>query len=114
MKSLEIRDAYRIQEWSRLIQERQASGQRLKDYCAEKGITVRKYYYWLRKTRDQVAERMTGVMEIPKLVPLKIPVKNKESDRYILRYRSAEVEVPEGGSAETLSVILEALNRHAT
>jgi hypothetical protein len=113
MKGLEIRNAYRIQEWNKVIGERHSSGQSVKDYCAGKGITVRQYYYWLRKCREQITERIAVAMDVPKLVPVALPMKGESAKQYVLRYRSAEITIPEGASRETLNVILEALDSHA-
>lgn len=42
---------YRLSQWVQVIQEQKHSGQSIKDFCQEKGISRDAYFYWLRKIR---------------------------------------------------------------
>ena len=53
---LAIRDEYRLQEWSQIIQAGQNSGLSKRELCRQNGISERHYYYWLKKLREKVAE----------------------------------------------------------
>ena len=48
-----------------LIQESNNSGLTKHEFCQQRGISEKSFYYWLRKLRGQMAEA-TG----PRLVPL--------------------------------------------
>ena len=48
---LAVRDEYRLQGWAELIRECQASGLTNREFCTQRGIPEKKYYYWLRKLR---------------------------------------------------------------
>jgi hypothetical protein len=119
MNSMEVRTEYRCQQWAEVIRERQASGLKAKDFCAGRGIKSRQYYYWLKRLRDLATEQLT--LTTPKLVSVELPApihapnsnSSFSSNRYILRYRAAEVEIPEDGNPEMLNMILGALNRYA-
>ena len=39
----------RLSDWTRIVQERNASGLTISDYCAQSGISETAYYFWLRK-----------------------------------------------------------------
>ena len=43
----------RMNEWRRLIHERQQSGQSVKAWCLQNGIRENRYYYWLRIIREE-------------------------------------------------------------
>ena len=69
---LAIRDEYRLQEWSQIIQAGQNSGLSKREFCRQNGISERQYYYWLKKLRETVAETAS-----PRLVHLEAPVPPK-------------------------------------
>ena len=43
----------RMNEWRRLIHERQESGQSVRAWCRQNGIRENSYYYWLRIIREE-------------------------------------------------------------
>ncbi len=50
----------RVSEWTRIIQDRAASGMTVTEYCKQSGFSETAYYYWLRKVR-KAALTSTGV-----------------------------------------------------
>ena len=46
---LAVRDEYRAQTWSMLIQECNNSGLTKREFCQQRGISEKSFYYWLRK-----------------------------------------------------------------
>ena len=63
---LAVRNAYRAERWAVLIQECNSSGLTKREFCQQKGISEKSFYYWLRKLRSQVSEAAAG----PQLVQL--------------------------------------------
>ena len=59
---LAVRDEYRAQTWAMLIQE---CNMTKREFCQQRGISEKSFYYWLWKLRSQMAEA-TG----PQLVQL--------------------------------------------
>lgn len=53
---LAIRDEYWTQTWAMLIQECNSSGLTKREFCQQRGISEKSFYYWLRKLRSQIAE----------------------------------------------------------
>ena len=53
---LAVRDEYRAQSWALLIQECQSSGLTNKEFCRQRGVSEKSYYYWLKKLRTHLAE----------------------------------------------------------
>ena len=104
--ALEVRDEYRLQHWSEIIRERQESGLTVKDYCAQRGISEKTYYYWLRKLRSAAAEAME-----PQLVRLE-ECSSSVAQTIHIRYGTAELKLPEDVDLRAVTVLLNALRRH--
>ncbi len=51
MNIQKVTTEYRLSQWMQVIQERQSSGQSIKDFCQEKGISKHAYFYWQRQLR---------------------------------------------------------------
>ena len=99
---LAVRDEYRAQNWAMVIQECGNSGLSNREFCRQRGISEKTYYYWLRKLRSQMAETVA-----PQLVPLE-PV--AESDDLLqIQYRGAELKLPAGVDMDAVAAILRSL-----
>ncbi len=72
---------YRLSQWAKVIQERQDSGQNIKEFCQATGISKRQYFYWQRKLRNaactELAIQEKSVDSIPsgwmQLAPVQAP-----------------------------------------
>ena len=62
---LAVRNEYRVENWSALIQECNASGLSNREFCRQHGISEKSFYYWLRKLRHQAAEAAERLKEVP-------------------------------------------------
>ena len=60
MDTRKVTEEYRLAQWMKVIQERQDSGQNVKDFCEKTGINRNSYYYWQRKLRKATC---TGLIE---------------------------------------------------
>ena len=104
---LAVRDEYRLQSWTEIIRECQASGLTNKEFCAQRGIAEKTYYYWLRKVRTAA----TTVME-PQLVRLEEQSVGGTGAMIEIRYGKTELRLPEDVDLKALTVFLNALRRH--
>ena len=102
---LAIRDEYRLQEWSQIIQAGQNSGLSKRELCRQNGISERQYYYWLKKLRETVAETAS-----PPLVHLEAPVPQSEGILQI-QIGQADLRLPVNTDAEAVAAILRALQQ---
>ena len=101
---LAVRDEYRAQNWAMVIQECSNSGLSNREFCRQRGISEKTYYYWLRKLRSQMAE-VAG----PQLVQLEsVPVPIQD-DMLQIQYRGAELKLPAGVDIEAVAVLLRSL-----
>ena len=97
-----VRDEYRAQTWAMLIQECNNSGLTKREFCQQRGISEKSFYYWLRKLRSQMAEAAG-----PQLVQLdSVPV---AGDMLQIQYRGAELKLPAGVDIEAVSMLLRSL-----
>ena len=99
---LAVRDEYRAQTWAMLIQECNNSGLTKREFCQQRGISEKSFYYWLRKLRSQMAEAAG-----PQLVQLEPPAIS--DDMLQIQYRGAELKLPAGVDIETVAALLRSL-----
>ena len=85
-----------------VIQECNSSGLSNREFCRQRGISEKTYYYWLRKLRSQMAETVA-----PQLVPLE-PVAELD-DLLQIQYRGAELKLPAGVDMDAVAAILRSL-----
>ena len=101
---LAVRDAYQAQEWAMLIQECNASGLSKREFCQQRGISEKSFYYWLRKLRTQ----MVGSVA-PQLVQLE-PVPTMDNTLQI-QYRGAELKLPAGVDIDAVAALLRSIQQ---
>ncbi len=56
---------YRLSRWMQVIQEQQSSGQTIKAFCQERGISKNAYFYWQRKLRKAARMGLSNLQEEP-------------------------------------------------
>ena len=99
---LAVRDEYRAQNWAMVIQECSSSGLSNREFCRQRWISEKTYYYWLRKLRSQMAEAAA-----PQLVQLEpVPV---QDDMLQIQYRGAELKLPAGVDVDAVAALLRSL-----
>ena len=101
---LAVRDEYRTQNWTMVIQECSNSGLSNREFCRQRGISEKTYYYWLRKLRSQVAE--AAVPQLVQLEPSPVPV---QEDMLQIQYRGAELKLPAGVDMDAVATLLRSL-----
>jgi len=99
---LAVRDEYRAQTWAMLIQECNNSGLTKREFCQQRGISEKSYYYWLRKLRSQMAEATA-----PQLVQLE-PAP-RQDDMLQIQYRGAELKLPAGVDLDAVAALLRSI-----
>ena len=105
---LAVRDEYRLQGWAEIVKECQVSGLTNREFCAQRGISEKTYYYWLRKLRQTAAASMST----PQLVRLEERSESPEKHRIEIRYGEAELKLPADVDLKAVVVLLKALRRH--
>ena len=101
---LAVRDEYRTQNWAMVIQECSNSGLSTREFCRQRGISEKTYYYWLRKLRSQMAE--VAGPQLVQLEPAPVPV---QEDMLQIQYRGAELKLPAGVDMDAVAALLRSL-----
>ena len=101
---LAVRNEYRAQNWAMVIQECNSSGLSNREFCRQRGISEKTYYYWLRKLRSQMAEATA-----PQLVPLDPAPVPIQDDVLQIQYRGAELKLPALVDMEAVTALLRSL-----
>jgi len=99
---LAVRDEYRAQTWAMLIQECNNSGLTKREFCQQRGISEKSFYYWLRKLRSQMAEASS-----PQLVQLDSSA--VLDDMLQIQYRGAELKLPAGVDIDAVVALLRSI-----
>lgn len=99
---LTVRDEYRAQTWAMLIQESKTSGLTNKEFCEQRGISEKSFYYWQRKLRSHIIESSE-----PLLVPLDQPAIS--GDALDIRFRGAELKLPANVDIDAVATLLRAI-----
>ena len=97
------------QQWARLVEEYQASGQSQRRFCAEHGIGQSSLRYWKRRleqgTDTQNAQAATGI----RLVALKVIEDTPalaDSGLMVVAPRGVRIQIARGFDAATLARVL--------
>ena len=85
-----------------VVQECAASGLSNREFCRQRGIPEKSFYYWQRKLRQQIVESAA-----PQLVPLE-PVTESE-DLLQIQYRGADLRLPAGVDMDAVAALLRSL-----
>lgn len=83
-----------------LIQESKTSGLTNKEFCVQRGVSGKSFYYWQKKLRTKLIEATA-----PQLVQLE-PV-SVSADLLQINFRGAELKLPVGVDMDAVSGILD-------
>ena len=108
-----VKNQYRLEQWTRLIQDCQSSGMRVDDWCEANGVTHHAYYYWLRKVRKAACQDLsvTSKMESSahfQQLEVQAPAANTQA-AVIIHLPSATLEIQNGATQQTVEAVLLAL-----
>lgn len=105
----------RLNEWTAIIKDCRASGQKVDIYCEQHGLSRNAYYYWLRKVKE-AALKQAGFVELPALTSEQTPDKTMEKrtsafrTQMIIKINEIELCVNEDSSSELISRMLEIIS----
>ncbi len=107
---LAVRNELRLQNWMKIVRESQESGLTNREFCAQRGISEKTYYYWLRKIRSAAVTAMEP--QLPQLVRLDEPPDRDSEHMIHIQYGKAELTLPEDVDMKAVAVLLNAMRRH--
>ena len=99
---LAVRDEYRAQNWATVIRECSSSNLSNREFCRQRGISEKSFYYWQRKLRQQIIE--TSAPQLIQLETASVP------DNILrIQYRGAELKLPAGVDMDAVAALLRSL-----
>ena len=99
---LAVRDEYRAQQWAMLIQECKSSGMSNKEFCMQRGVSEKSFYYWQKKLRTKLLE--AAAPQLVQLDPVSVP-----TELHQISFRGAELTLPVGVDMDAVSAILRSI-----
>ena len=104
--------AFRLKQWTKIIQDCQASGMTVVAWCRQNNVNAKSYYYWLRKLRIMACEtaELPALRDEQPIVPLEFKP-SKPSERAIITVHlpSVSIDIQNGASQQTIEAVLSAL-----
>ena len=116
----EIKMQVRHKEWAAMVQECQASGKKVEEWCAENSINVSTYYKRLSVLRTDLIEWAEKQRTVPVSASAAITDKadtaipnaaGSSEDKIIMRKDGIEITMPKSISEDTILALLRGLSQ---
>jgi hypothetical protein len=110
----ETKAEFRLRQWTKIIQDCQASNLTATAWCSQNNVGIKSYYYWLRKIRlkaCQLSEFQTPAIK-QEIVPLQLNPQQCSSYAHpavTIHLGSASIDIAEGTSQATIETVLRSL-----
>ena len=114
---LAVRNEYRLQTWTEIIRECRESGLSNREFCAQRGIGEKTYYFEPNtgKIKQWWQEDENGVFYLQYDGSVKQGLQNINAQALHMieiRYGEAELKLPEDVDLKAVAVLLNSLRRH--
>lgn len=110
----ETKAEFRQRQWTKIIQECQASNLTVKAWCSQHNVGIKSYYYWLRKIRLSYCQATGNQNPAVKqeIVPLKFKPQPSSSSIHpavTIHLGTASIDIAEGTAQATIEAALRSL-----
>ncbi len=110
----ETKAEFRLRQWTKIIQECQASNLTNSAWCSQHNIEIKSYYYWLRKIQLKACQSTEFQTPATKqeIVPLRLNPQQCTSYAHptvTIHLGSASIDIAEGTSQATIETVLRSL-----
>ena len=115
----ELKHAARLQEWSVKVAECRSSGDGVRAWCAEHGISPKTYYNWEKQIVREATQKYA--LPAPEQSGLLLQVNpeampngdtNASWSTITIRHGESAITLPAGSSIESIAELVKALNCH--
>lgn len=98
MDTRQVAHEVRRQQWALVLQERRESGLSIGEFCRDRGIKEKTFYYWQRRLREAVCEELsirkeTSMSPAPSFAEVRMPVGQGVREMIRVHLGDAEVEI---------------------
>ena len=97
-----VGEEYRLQEWAQVHRQCKESGLSNREFCRQKGISEKSFYYWLKKLRESAKGSQ------PQLVALHDGAGSVEEMIHI-RFGAAVLDLPAKTDVDAIALLLQSL-----
>lgn len=100
------------ERWAMLIKERMESGMTVREWCHDRDIKESRYYYWLRRLRQDAVKEKERRQQVSPFVELPTDICREqvfEPAAAVIRKGNVTIEVTESASAGFIAKVMEAL-----
>ncbi len=115
-----VKTNLQLQAWTNMIQECHASGLSARQWCEERGLNPKTYYYRQRKVREAMLQTMSNEAtsdikcqndQSPSFAKLEVqmPAIDTNTSAILIHVNGISVEVRNGASKDTIEAVLLAL-----
>ena len=108
-----VKTKFRMEQWEKLIIDRQNSGLHIDEWCEKNQISRHAYYYWLRKIRKKACESVLPAMSKQNtpvsFAKVELQPHQSSAAAITIQFQSATIEVKDGTSPQTIEAVLTAL-----
>lgn len=108
---MNVKSEFRTKQWANIIQDCKASGMTAVSWCDKNNVSVKSYYYWLRKLRTAAYRQgsLPAPNGIQQIVPLSLERISSAQSAITVRVASFSVDIGNGASKEAIRSVLETL-----
>ena len=109
---MNLKTEFRTKQWVNIIQDCKTSGMTAVAWCSKNNVSIKSYYYWLRKLRSTACRQgsLPSAQEMKQIVPLSLDRTASSSSAAItVHMASVSVDIGNRASKETIQAVLEAL-----
>jgi hypothetical protein len=102
----------RLQEWSRQIKEREASGLSVREWCAGRGLCPKTYYTRLKRVREELLETASTQNGLVTAAPpdfALLPTPSSNRSDIVVHAGAITVELNNVNDSHTIKSVIEAL-----
>ena len=93
----------KMAEWAEMVRSRNESGLTVTDWCKQKGINLKTYYYRLKRVRQKVCDELEQHDIVP-IVAIDEPV--TKTEKIELSVGEVKISIPDNFNEETLRRLL--------
>ena len=110
-----VKTKFRLEQWTQLIQDQQASGLSIKAWCQQTQIKETSYYYWLKRVRKQALSPEMFKSQKDQDEPVtftRLAINLEKTNRnatVVINFPSITVEIMDGAAPETIEAVLQAM-----
>ena len=66
MNTRMVTTGFRMAQWTQVIQDRKVSGENIKEYCQNRGLSRDAYFYWQKKIKEAACDQFMMMETEPK------------------------------------------------